>query len=62
MKEFEKWLKGKAGIDWYTGAEEGWRAALELVQSSLKFGSEVAYSEADILMAIKKEIREELDK
>ena len=28
MKEFEKWLKGKAGIGWYTGAEEGWKAAL----------------------------------
>lgn len=31
MKEFEKWLKGKAGIGWYTGAEEGWKAALKWI-------------------------------
>ena len=33
MKEYEKWLKGKAGIGWYTGTAEGWRAALEWSQS-----------------------------
>lgn len=29
MEQYEKWLKGKAGIGWYTGTAEGWIAALE---------------------------------
>ena len=32
MKEYEKWLKGKAGIGWYTGTAEGWKAALKWIK------------------------------
>lgn len=39
----------------------GFKTALEWVESRLEFGSKVAYSTDDILMAIKKEIREELE-
>jgi hypothetical protein len=35
MKAFEKWLKGKAGIGWYQGTEEGWKAALEWIIAEL---------------------------
>ena len=71
MTEFEKqWKCGmlsgspvsfNSGASAEEAAQFNWRAALEWVQSRLKFGSEVAYSTDDILMAIKKEIREELD-
>lgn len=65
MKKFEKWCDEieYLCVD-YTKRDSmrrGYKQALQWVQSRLKFGSEVAYSEADILMAIKKEIREELE-
>lgn len=69
MKEFERWWKSYSKIVFKNECSYerkygkiGWKAALGWVQSRLKFGSEVAYSEADILMAVKKEIREELEK
>lgn len=64
MKEFEKWWKKESWEgtwDYEDHTRDGWEAALEWVQSRLKFGSEVAYSTDDTLMAIKKEIREELE-
>lgn len=68
MKSFEKWWddrfpgnKEHHKIYHYREPKEAWEAALEWVQSRLKFGSGVAYSTDDILMAIKKEIREELE-
>lgn len=68
MKQFQKWLKEdsiKTGYFYDDVAEKqrekAWRAALELVMSRIKFGSEVAYSADDVLMAVKKEIREELE-
>lgn len=68
MKEFENWWLMEAqnivGVGRATEKDitkESWKVALGWVQSRLKFGSEVAYSEADILMAIKKEINEELN-
>lgn len=68
MKEFKKWwdnqFSSRKGNNnshiGYPEAYQAWKAALKYVQSRLEFGSDVAYSEADILMAIKKEIREEL--
>lgn len=56
MKEFEKWLEGKAGIGWYTGAEEGWRAALEHFNSLFNKG----VHPQDVIFAMQKELDEEL--
>lgn len=61
MKEFEKWYNKNKRYNHSSCEKDAWRAALKWVQSRLKFGGEVAYSDADILMAIKKEIREELE-
>ena len=64
MKEFKKWWKSEERHTTMcadVASEYAWKAALEWVQSRLEFGSEVAYSTDDILMAVKKEIREELE-
>lgn len=41
--------------------EIAWRAALECLQDQVDFGTTVAYSDADVLTAIKKYIKEELE-
>jgi hypothetical protein len=57
MKEFEKWLKGKAGIGWYIGAEEGWKAALKWVlEQENNYESFLA---DDIHSSIEKELNNE---
>ncbi len=69
MKAFEKWwdeaIQPSERIhdcsSAYTSMEIGWRAALKWAQLRFEFGSKVAYSTDDILMAVKKEIREELE-
>ncbi|KKN71270.1 hypothetical protein LCGC14_0423130 [marine sediment metagenome] len=53
LKAYRKWLKGKAGIGWYTGTEEGWRAALEEVFGWLDYSTEHE--------KIKDKIQEELE-
>jgi len=71
LKEFDKFIgkqqfalmeygdtSRKAIIGLYKTA---WKAALECIQSKLKFGFGVAYSADDILMAIKKDINKELE-
>lgn len=65
MKQCEKWLEKQKertrGSFYSADYRTGWRAALEFVQSRFEFSSKVAYSNDDILMAVKKEIREELE-
>jgi len=64
MEQFKKWWKKdswEGDWDYEEYTERGWIAALGWVQSRFEFGSKVAYSNDDILMAVKKEIREELN-
>ncbi len=69
MKEFEKWYNElpmrEDAIDFtiptYEDYKKGWRAALECLQSRIKFGVTVAYSDADVLMIIRKFIKKELE-
>lgn len=51
MEQYEKWLKGKAGIGWYTGTAEGWKAALEWVLDN--------YPDDAIYEIIKRELGDE---
>lgn len=55
MKEFDKWLKDKAGIGWYTGAEEGWIAALKFAESKIMTSN----SDGTVIEAIIKELYED---
>jgi len=64
MKAFKKWWSHISYLhkpyEIYDH-KRGWKAALEWAQSRLEFGSKAAYSTDDILTAIKKEIKEELE-
>jgi len=66
MKAFEKWFNENK-VDWpyyphdIMDCNLAWKAALEWIQSRFEFGSNVAYSTDDILIGVKKEIREELE-
>ncbi|GAI17972.1 unnamed protein product, partial [marine sediment metagenome] len=64
MTEFEKWLKKdsiESGIlyDCYHDKDcrKGWKAALKRILKIKKQGHQLAYYDADILMAIENEIK-----
>lgn len=65
MNWFEEWWETQEGkwslICCPTIAKLAYHNALEKVLNNLNFGGKVAYSDADILMAIKKDIKEELN-
>lgn len=64
MEKFEKWIEQKTfynkDTELHIAAFFAWKAALKWVQSGFEFGSNIAYSTDDILIAVKKEIKEEL--